>query len=34
MLRDHYARLGQLAFEKRSYKLATLAVESFGRLGK
>ena len=32
--RRHYARPGQVSFDERSYKLATLAVESFGRLGK
>ena len=32
--RNHYARLGQVSFDERSYKLATLAVESFGRLGR
>ena len=32
--RTHYARPGQVSFEERSYKLAALAVESFGRLGK
>ena len=32
--RNHYARPGQVFFDERSYKLATLAVESFGRLGK
>ena len=32
--RNHYARPGQVSFNERSYKLATLAVESFGRLGK
>ena len=32
--RSHYARPGQVSFDERSYKLATLAVESFGRLGK
>ena len=32
--RNHYARPGQMAFDERSYNLATLAVESFGRLGK
>ena len=32
--RTHYARPGQVSFDERSYKLATLAVESFGRLGK
>ena len=32
--RSHYARPEQVPFDKRSYKLATLAVESFGRLGK
>ena len=33
---SHYARPGQVSesFDERSYKLATLAVESFGRLGK
>ena len=31
---SHYARPGQASFDERSYKLATLAVESFGRLGK
>ena len=31
--RSHYARPGQVSFDERSYKLATL-VESFGRLGK
>ena len=30
--RNHYARPGQASFDERSYKLATLAVESFGRL--
>ena len=29
----HYARLGHVSFDERSHKLATLAVESFGRLG-
>ena len=32
--RSHYARPGQVSFDERSYKLATLAVESFGRLGE
>ena len=32
--RNHYACTGQASFDERSYKLATLAVESFGRLGK
>ena len=32
--RSHYARPGQVSFDERSYKLSTLAVESFGRLGK
>ena len=32
--RSHYARPGQVSFDKRSYKLTTLAVESFGRLCK
>ena len=32
--RNHYARQGQVFFDERSYKLATLAVENFGRLGK
>ena len=32
--RNHYARPGQVSFDERSYKLATLAVESFGCLGK
>ena len=31
---NNCARPGQVAFDERSYKLATLAVESFGRLGK
>ena len=31
---SHYARPGQVSLDERSYKLATLAVESFGRLGK
>ena len=30
----HYARPGQVSFDERSCKLATLAMESFGRLGK
>ena len=32
--RNHYAHSGQVSFDECSYKLATLAVESFGRLGK
>ena len=32
--RNHYARPGQVSFDEHSYKLDTLAVESFGRLGK
>ena len=32
--RNHYARPGQVSFDERSYKLATLVVEIFGRLGK
>ena len=32
--RTYNARPGQVSFDERSYKLATLAVESFGRLGK
>ena len=32
--RNHCARAGQVSFDERSYKLATLAVEIFGRLGK
>eukprot|EP00904_Undaria_pinnatifida_P006009 jgi/Undpi1/2538/HiC_scaffold_13.g05917.m1 len=32
--RNHYARRGQVSFDLRSNKLATLAVESFERLGK
>ena len=32
--RSHCARPGQVSFDERSYKLATLAVESFWRLGK
>ena len=31
---SHYARPGQVSFDERGYKLATLAVESFGRLRK
>ena len=30
----HFTRPGQVLFDDRSYKLATLEVESFGRLGK
>ena len=32
--RNHYARPGQVSFDERSYKFATLAVESSGRLCK
>ena len=32
--RNQYALPGQVSFDERSYKLATLAVESFRRLGK
>ena len=32
--RSLYARPGQVSFDERSYKLAVLVVESFGRLGK
>lgn len=32
--RQHYARPGQVSFDERSFKLTTLAVESFGRLGE
>ena len=31
---SHYARPGEVSFDERSNKLATLAVESFERLGK
>ena len=31
--RQLYARPGRVSFDERSHKLATLAVESFGRLG-
>ena len=31
---NRYARPGQVSFDERSYKLTTLAVESFARLGK
>ena len=31
--RQHYARPGHMSLDERSRKLATLAVESFGRLG-
>ena len=31
--RQHYARPGHVSFNERSHKLATLAVESSGRLG-
>ena len=30
---EAYVRPGRVSFDERSYKLATLAVESFGRLG-
>ena len=33
-MRNHFDRPGQVSFDERIYKLATLAVESFGRLGK
>ena len=32
--RNHYARPGQVSLDERNCKLATLAVDSFGRLGK
>ena len=32
--RQHYARPGHVPFDERSFKLTTLAVESFGRLGE
>ena len=32
--RQHYARPGHVSFDERSFKLTTLAVESFGRLGE
>ena len=32
--RNHCACPRQVSFDERSYKLSTLAVESFGRLGK
>ena len=32
--RDHHARVGQVSFNEHRHKLVTLAVESFGRLGK
>ena len=32
--RNHYARGGQVSFSEGSHELVTLAVESFGRLGK
>ena len=31
--RQHYPRPGHVSFDERSHTLATLAVESFGRLG-
>ena len=32
--RNHYARVGHVSVDERSRKLVTLAVESFGRLGR
>ena len=32
--RQHYARPGHVSFDESSFKLTTLAVESFGRLGE
>ena len=32
--RNHYARVGHVSFDERSHKLVTLAVQSFGRLGR
>ena len=32
--RNYNARVGQVSFDEHSHKLVTLAVESFGRLGK
>ena len=32
--RQRYARPGHVSFDERSFKLTTLAVESFGRLGE
>ena len=32
--RSYYARPGQVSFDERKYKLAILAVASFGLLGK
>ena len=32
--RQHYARPGHVSFDERSFKLTTIAVESFGRLGE
>ncbi|CAB1120916.1 unnamed protein product [Ectocarpus sp. CCAP 1310/34] len=32
--RQHYARPGHVSFDERSYKLTTLALKSFGRLGE
>ena len=32
--RNHYARGGHVSIDERSHKLVTLAVESFGRLGR
>ncbi|CAB1110491.1 unnamed protein product [Ectocarpus sp. CCAP 1310/34] len=32
--RQHYARPGHVSFDERSFKLTSLAVESFGRLGE
>ena len=31
--RQHYARTGHVSFDERSHELATIAPESFGRLG-
>ena len=32
--RNHYARPGHVSFDERSHKLFTIAMESFGRLGR
>ena len=32
--RAHYARPGRVSFDEHSFKLTTLAVKSFGRLGE
>ena len=32
--RNRYARPGHVSFDERSHKLATITVESFGRLGR